>query len=84
MMKVKTVQLEDNEEYVIVDTILIEDTKYIYLNLPNEIESEEIEMPEIIIRKYDKKEKYILGLDTEEEYNKALKVFVNKWKKLRH
>ncbi len=84
MMKVKTVQLEDNEEYVIVDTILIEDTKYIYLSLPNEIESEEIEMPEIIIRKYDKKEKYILGLDTEEEYNKALKVFVNKWKKLRH
>lgn len=83
-MKVKTVQLEDNEEYVIVDTILIEDTKYIYLSLPNEIESEEIEMPEIIIRKYDKKEKYILGLDTEEEYNKALKVFVNKWKKLRH
>lgn len=81
MMKVKTVQLEDNEEYVIVDTILIEDTKYIYLSLPNEIESEEIEMPEIIIRKYDKKEKYILGLNTEEEYNKALKVFVNKWKK---
>lgn len=80
-MKVKTVQLEDNEEYVIVDTILIEDTKYIYLSLPNEIESEEIEMPEIIIRKYDKKEKYILGLNTEEEYNKALKVFVNKWKK---
>lgn len=81
MMKVKIVQLEDNEEYVIVDTILIEDTKYIYLSLPNEIESEEIEMPEIIIRKYDKKEKYILGLNTEEEYNKALKVFVNKWKK---
>lgn len=82
MMKYKIVQLEDKEDYAIVDTIFINDTKYIYLGLVKEMEKEEIESPEIVIRKYDKKEKYILGLDTEEEYKEALKVFLNKWKDL--
>lgn len=80
MKEVEVVLLEDKQEYAIVDTISIDDTKYIYLGLAKEMENEKMENPEIIIRKYDKKEKYILGLDTEEEYNKALETFANKWK----
>lgn len=82
MKEVEVVLLEDKQEYAIVDTISIDDTKYIYLGLAKEMENEKMENPELIIRKYDKKEKHILGLDTEEEYNKALEVFVNKWKEL--
>lgn len=82
MKEVEVVLLEDKQEYAIVDTISIDDTKYIYLGLAKEMENEKMENPEIIIRKYDKKEKYILRLDTEEEYNKALETFVNKWKEL--
>lgn len=82
MKEVEVVVLEDKQEYAIVDTISINDTKYIYLGLVKEVEKETIENPEIIIRKYDKKEKYILGLDTEEEYKEALKAFLDKWKDL--
>lgn len=80
MKEVEVVHLEDKQEYAIVDTITINDTKYIYLGLVKEMEKEKVENPEIVIRKYDKKEKYILGLDTEEEYNEALEAFFNKWK----
>lgn len=82
MKEVEVVFLEDKQEYAIVDTISINDTKYIYLGLVKEMEKEKIESPEIVIRKYDKKEKYILGLDTEEEYKEALKVFLDRWKNL--
>lgn len=82
MKEVEVVLLEDKQEYAIIDTIPIEDTKYIYLGLVKEMEKEKIETPEIVIRKYDKKEKYILGLDTEEEYTKALEAFLTKWKSL--
>ncbi len=79
MTEVKVVRLEDKEEYVIVDTISIHDIKYIYLCLPNELENENTEISEMVIRKLDKKEKNILGLDTEEEYKVALDAFAKKW-----
>ena len=78
-MEVKTVILEDKKEYVIVDTIEIDGIKYLYLGELEELQSESVSMPTVVIRKLDKKEKNILGLDTEEEYKSALEAFANKW-----
>lgn len=79
-MKLKTIQLEDKENYAFIDQIKEKDVNYIYLSPVNELEDENIDNPIIIIRKLDKKEKYILGLDTEEEYKMALELFVRKGK----
>ena len=80
-MEIETVILEDKKEYAIVDTIEIEEVKYLYLGELEELQSEDDIMPTVVIRKLDKKEKNILGLETEEEYKMALETFVNKWNK---
>lgn len=78
--EVEIVKLEDKLEYAIVDTIEIAEIKYVYLGLLEELEKESTKHPTVVIRKLDKKEKNILGLDTEEEYKVALEAFVKKHK----
>ncbi len=73
MLEVETVFLEDNKEYAIIDTISIDGIKYIYLS---EVENDQ----EFCIRKLSLDELDILGLDSEEEYNKALKAYAQKEK----
>lgn len=80
MKEVETIILEDKLEYAIMDTILVNDTKYMYLGLVSELAEESKKHSKIVIRKLDKKEKNIIGLDNEEEYKMALETFVNKWK----
>lgn len=70
-MEIETVMLEDNKEYYIIDTIIIDNLKYLFL-------SQEFNSDVIVIRKV--LENKIIGLDNEAEYNKALKVFTNKYK----
>lgn len=71
----KSVVLEDKLEYVIIDTIEIDNVKYLFLENINEKDASN---PNVVIRKLDSKEKNILGLENEEEYNKALQSFIDK------
>ncbi len=76
-MNLETVTLEDNLEYVIMDTLEINGIKYLYLENVKYLQ-EEKDKPEIVIRKLDATEEMILGLDSEEEYLKALESYVSK------
>lgn len=66
----ETIVLEDNIEYIITDTI----NNYLYLNNINDPK-------DFCIRKriIEDNESYICGLDNEEEYDKALELFINKY-----
>ena len=70
-MEKETIILEDNIEYIITDTI----NNYLYLNNINDTK-------DFCIRKriYEDNESYIAGLDNEEEYYKAIKLFEEKYK----
>lgn len=80
-MEIETVRLEDKKEYVITNTIVNKDTKYIYMVPLEEIQENREEFSTLLIRKLDKKEKNILALDTEEEYKMALNNLLNQKKK---
>lgn len=77
-MKMQTIRLEDKEEYIVLEQLYINKTKYVYLALKDELENEDVKILTIVIRKFDKKEKYILSLDTKEEYKQALEFYLNK------
>ena len=70
-VEVETVVLENEKEYAVIDTIIINSIKYIYLCSVEQTE-------EFCIRKLSQDEKEILGLETEEEYNTALKIYGEK------
>lgn len=76
--EVEVVKLEDQQEYVIMETIEIKGINYVYLSLEEELKQVEKKLPTIVIRKLDEKGKNILGLDTEEEYKMALEAFMSK------
>ena len=76
-MELETIILENKEEYIVIDTIEIQGSKYIYLGKQQELENNSME--NIVIRKLDKKEKYILGLDNREEYKLALEAYISKY-----
>lgn len=71
------VRLEDNQEYVVLDKIVINNIKYIYLVL-----STDQTKKSVCIRKLVDEEQNIAGLDSQEEYQKALQVFTNKYKNI--
>ncbi len=70
-MKLETITLEDNKTYYILDTIPIENTKYLFLSEENG--------SNVVIRKLSQDEKDVIGLNTEEEYNNALNTYLNKY-----
>ena len=68
------ITLEDNIEYTEVDKIEYNNNTYIFLS--------DLENPEnFCIRKLIKEndEEYIVGLDTEEEFDKILNLFMQKY-----
>ena len=69
-MEKETIFLEDGIEYLITDKI----DNYIYLNNINDIE-------DFCIRKeiIKNEEEYIIGIDSEEEFYKALELFQKKY-----
>ena len=66
----ETIILEDNLEYIVTDKI----DNYLYLNNINDYE-------DFCVRKeiIEDNEEYIVGLDNEEELEKALKLFEKKY-----
>lgn len=73
MEEVRTITLEDNEEYVIVDEINYKDEKYIYLVNEQKIEKVCIRKINIINGK-----ECLIGLDNENEFKLALNEYIKK------
>lgn len=71
----KTVRLEDNKDYLILDTIKINDNEYVYLAYINDKDKKEV-----CIRKVVDNGENLVGLDSEEEYKVALNVYAEKYK----
>lgn len=61
----------NNEDYLILDEIIIDDTKYVYLSKENDEKS-------LIIQKVVIKDtiEHLVNLDSVEEYKKAYKKFI--------
>ena len=74
MEEVKIIDLEDGS-YIISDEIILNNTKYIYLTKEND-------MMDFCIRKIvmENGEEFIDALDTEEEFDLAMQVFLQKHK----
>ena len=74
MEEVKIIDLEDGS-YIISDEIILNNTKYIYLTKEND-------MMNFCIRKIvmENGEEFIDALDTEEEFDRAMQVFLQKHK----
>lgn len=74
MEEVKIIDLEDGN-YIISDEIILNNTKYIYLTKEND-------MMDFCIRKIvmENGEEFIDALDTEEEFDRAMQVFLQKHK----
>lgn len=74
MKELDTIKLEDGLIYVIVETIEIDNNKYVYLT---NIEDEK----DFCIRKIiiENNEEILIGLDSEEEFNKALSYLQEKY-----
>lgn len=63
----------DGKNYLVIDTIKENDAKYVYL-------SNEEDVNDILVQKEIKEEDktYLVNLETEEEYNKAMLLFEEK------
>lgn len=73
----EVVTLEDNQEYIVLDKIVINNIKYIYLVLSTD-ESKK----NVCIRKIVDQGANLAGLDSQEEYQKALQAFTSKYKNI--
>ncbi len=71
------VTLEDSKDYLILDILEIEKINYVYLASVTEKENKQV-----CIRKIEENEEYLVGLDTEEEYKRALNAYITKYRNI--
>lgn len=71
----ETTVLEDNLEYIILDTIMVNGNNYVYL-INKDLKDRNIQ--DICIRKIVDEGKNLIGLDSEEEFQKALNCYITK------
>ena len=69
----EVVELEDNKEYFILDEIVIDNIKYVYLSLEEDPQSFKIRKVKI-----EGENEIFSGLDTSEEFDKAMMSFAKK------
>lgn len=74
-MDIDIITLDNNLKYMVIDTILNENNKYLVL-INNEDEQD------IVIRKVIKKEdrEYLIKLDSEDEFEEVMSIFYDKHK----
>ncbi|MEG0995121.1 MAG: hypothetical protein RR359_00760 [Bacilli bacterium] len=70
MNDINTILLEDNNNYIIIDEIPYNDFKYVYLT--NALDSNDFCIRKLI------NNQDLIGLDNEQEFDNALKLFRNK------
>lgn len=73
MEDVEIITLEDGQDYMIVDEIVIDEVKYVYLAKEQDISNFCIRKENII-----NNSQYLVGLDNKEEFDKALQTFAVK------
>ncbi len=73
MKEYEVVELEDGKEYFILDEIEIDNVKYAYLTLEDDPQAFKIRKV-----KTDDKGEIFAGLDTDEEFDKAMMHFAKK------
>jgi hypothetical protein len=73
-MNIKSIKLEDGIEYMVLDEIDLDNNTYVYLT---NVDDEE----DFCIRKVDntKNDSMLVGLDTDNEFDKALLLFSKKY-----
>lgn len=73
MEEVEVITLEDGKDYMVTDEFEINKVRYVYL-------TNEEDIADICIRKINiiNNEEYLVGLDSEEEFKKALQEFLNR------
>lgn len=73
MINNSVIKLEDGNDYVVVDKIDLQDKSYVFLTNVKDME-------DFCVRKEieENKEVFLVGLDTELEYEEAMKLFVEK------
>lgn len=72
--EVKVIELDDGT-YVVDDEITINNTKYVYLT--NEADVMDFYIQKVILKD---NEEYLEGIDSDEEFDMAMQVFLNKHK----
>lgn len=73
MVDVEKVTLSDGITYIIIDEIEIDNNKYVYLTNENDEKDFCIRKSEI-----ENNEEFFVGLDSDEEFDKALLYFAKK------
>lgn len=73
MINNSVIKLEDGNDYVVVDKINLQDKSYVFLTNVKDME-------DFCVRKEieENEEVFLVGLDTELEYEEAMKLFVEK------
>ncbi|MEG0977293.1 MAG: hypothetical protein RSE41_10310 [Clostridia bacterium] len=73
--EVEYITLEDGIDYIILDEIIVNNIKYVYLVNENDD-------LDFVIRKVkiENNEEYLVGLDTDEEFDNVLKEYIEKHK----
>lgn len=76
MIDVNVITLEDNQNYIIIDTLIDKNNKYLFL-------AQEQDENAICIRKVIKEDnkEFLVKLDSEEEFEEALTLFNDKHRK---
>ncbi len=65
----------DNQEYILLDTIVLNGVKYLYL-----VEATDNKEKAICIRKLVDQETNMVTLDSEDELNQAFQAYITKYK----
>jgi len=73
MINNSVIKLEDGNDYVVVDKIDLENKSYVFLTNVKDME-------DFCVRKEieENEEVFLVGLETESEYEEAMKLFVEK------
>lgn len=74
-MEVNVITLENGFEYIIIDTIEVNNNKYLFLS--NKQDENDMCVRKIIIKE---EKEYLVKLDTENELEEVLNVFATKYK----
>ena len=65
----------DNKKYLVVDTIIDNNIKYVYF-VDDEDDTDFFVRKEVV----ENEEKFLIGLDNDQEYNKAMNLFIERHK----
>ena len=76
-VKVNTITLEDGIKYVIIDTLKIDNNKYIFLSNIND--ENDMCIRKVVVK--EDNQEYLVLLDSEEEFNEVMQRYNQKYER---